>query len=470
MLCGGNLTVYASRRNGQLDVHHRLRGERAHRLHLNPPQIGPPFSWGDLFQEPGCAWVEEGAGTVSLHLRSESVSHPGLVVDRSITLDRSPVAEVVDTVTNGTGRPFDLNRRQFFWLRGRPAVGAKWSAPLAGGTFTDYAAPGGRGIGPVNPPDAGDQWSEGWWACAGNDGVVSAIIWGQIEVMDQDGYIDQKAGRLGPGRSVALPSLHLLVTDGNAHTARSWWQLLHGPPFGHHDVLPTQGRDPIELSLSPEPLVLSGDRADATLSLQHPGRYTLDGRICIDSGDRVRTDVKQLAVSSLTRDNPVREAVVVSRRRQRDTGAAEIGLTYDSSETVYRSRARALLLDSKASPVQIVEEDGLYTLSNGILTGRHRPGLHGCHGLSAAPRGRVPHQLLSGGRAAGLAQPVARRHSPDIRPHLGSAAQRALPRQRDPAAGHSGPGLAWGARDLQGEAGEGPAPHPVRGVSPGPRG
>jgi len=377
MLCGGNLTVYASPRNGQLDVHHRLRGARAHRLHLNPPQIGPPFSWGDLFQEPGDAWIEEGSGTVSLHLRSESASHPGLVVDRRITLNRSPLVEVVDTVTNGTGRPFDLSRRQFVRLRGRPAVGAKWSAPVAGGPYTDYAAPGGRGIGPLNPPDSGDQWAEGWLACAGNDGVVSGVIWDGAEVVDMEGYIDQKAGRLASGRSMVLPTVHLLVTDGNAHTVRSWWQLLHGEPFGEHDILPASGRDPIELSLDPEPLVLAGPRVQATLSLRHPGRFTLDGRIAVDSGEGVRTDVKQVEVSSLTHERPVEKAVVVSRRRQKGIGAAEIGLIFDSRETVYRSRARVLLLDPQAKPVEVAEKDGLYTLSNGILTASIAPAFMG---------------------------------------------------------------------------------------------
>ena len=377
MLGGGHLAVYASRRSGQVDVHHRLRGARAHRLHLNPPQIGPPYSWSDLFQEPGDAWVEEGSGTVSLHLRSESVSHPGLVVDRCITLNRSPLVEVVDTVTNGTGGPFDLNRRQFVRLRGRPAMDAKWSAPVAGGPFTDYAAPGGRGIGPLNPPDSGDEWAEGWLACAGEDGVVSGVIWDGAEVVDLEGYFDQKAGRLASGRSMALPAVHLLVTDGNAHTVRSWWQLLHGEPFGEHDVLPTPGRDPIELSLDPEPLVLVGSSAAATLNLRHPGRFTLDGRITVDSGEGVRADVKQVEVSSLTHERPVEKAVVVSRRRQKGIGAAEIGLTFDSRETVYSSRARALLLDPKAKPVEIAEEDGLYTLSNGILTASIAPAFMG---------------------------------------------------------------------------------------------
>ena len=377
VLCGGNLAVYVSPRSGHMDVHHRLRGGRAQRLHFNPPQIGPPFSWSDLFRKPGDAWVEEGPGSVSLHLRTESTSHPGLSVDRRIRLDRSPLVEIVDTITNGTGRPFDVHRRQFLRLRSRRALGAKWTMPVAGGPFTDYAAPGGRGIGPLNPPDAGEQWAEGWRACAGNDGVVSAVIWDRAEVVDMDGYIDQKAGRLAAGRSVSLPPLHLLVTDGDAHTVHSWWQLLHRPPIGERDVLPTPRRDPIELSLAPEPLVMTGRTATATLSLRHPGRYRLDGRIDIGSDEAVRTDVKRIEVSDFSAERPVEQPIVVRRRRQKGNVAGELALSFDSLETVYHSKARVLLLEPKAAPVEVTEADGLFTLTNGILTARIAPAFYG---------------------------------------------------------------------------------------------
>ena len=377
ILVGGHLTVFASRRHGQLSVHHRLRGERANRLNLNPPQIGPPFMWDDFFQVPGHAWVEEASGSVNLHLQAESGAHPGLVLDRRITLDRSPLVEVVDTITNGGAQSFDVSRRQFMGLRSRPAVGARWTVPIEGGPFTDYAAPGGRGVGPVNPPDDGDRWTEGWFACAGNDGVVSALIWDRAEVMDVEGYLEQKSGPLAAGRSVTLPSLHLLVTDGNEHTVRSWWQHLHGEPFGEHQVLPTDRRDPIELKLSPCPLIVAGDRATAKLSLQHPGRYILDGHVDIDAGERLHSDVGQVKVASLTRDNPLRRSVTVRRRRKGDVGSAEIGLAFDSAETIYHSRVPVLLLDRAGVGIEINEEDGLYTVSNGILTGSVAPAFMG---------------------------------------------------------------------------------------------
>ena len=377
LLCGGNLAVYASRRSGQFDVHHRLRGERAQRLHVNPPLLGPPFSWDDLFQERAEAWVEEGPGTVGLHLRSASVLHPGLILDRRITLNHSPLVEVVDTVTNGSRRSLDLERRQFLWPGSRRAVRRRWSVPSPGGPYTDYAAPGGRGVGRLNLPDTGDQWTQGWQACEGDDGVVSGVIWDRADVVDMEGFLQQKGGRLAPGRSLSLPALHLLVTDGTAETVRSWWQLLHGPPFGEDDVLPAPGREPIELALSPEPLVVAGDNAAARLSLRSAGRYTLDGRILVESGDLVRVDVKRVEVSTLTADNPVAQLVSVRRRRKGGNGATEMALSFESPEAVYRSRARVLVLAPKARPVEVAGDDGLYALSNGILTARIAPAFLG---------------------------------------------------------------------------------------------
>lgn len=368
VLCGGHLAVYVSRRNGHMDVHHRLRGGRAQRLHLNPPLIGPPFSWSDLFRVPAEAWVEEGEGTVQLFLRTGSVSRPGLTVTRRIRLDRSPLVEVADTVTNGTKGTVDVGRRQFVRLSGR--LGARFSAPLAGGLFTDVEAPGGRGIRGLNPPDREEHWHEGWQACSGRDGVVSAVLWDRADVADmEDGYLEQAGGRVAPGCSATLPPVHLLVSDGDEHTARSWWQLLHGELIDERDQLPEPGREPVELTLTPEPLVVSGAARTARLSLQHPGRYRLQGRVEIGGDETVRVDVRRLDVTDLHADTPVQRQVQVRRRRQRGGApAGEVSLRFDSGETEYRSRARVLLLDPRARAVEVTKEDGLYRIDNGILS------------------------------------------------------------------------------------------------------
>ena len=378
-LCGGSLALYASRRSGQFDVHLRLRGARAHRLHFGRPQFGPPFSWDDLFQEKADAWVEQGAQGVCLHLRTGSVLHPGLVLDRRIRLDRGPLVEVVDTLTNGSARSLDLQRLQFCGMGSGSGGRARFCAPRPDGVVADFPISGGRDLSDLNLPQQGDKWPEGWLCQQGADGVVSGVIWDRTERLEARRYCDltQPIGRLAPGQTLTAPPLYGFVGDGTFQTVRSWWQLLFGPQIGEAEITPPVASAPFELSLGPDPLLLTGDRADARLSLRSAGTYRLGGRIAVDGGPDLRTDPRAVEAPELTVDQPVEQTVQVRRARKRFAGSATIDLRFETDEAVYRASTRALVLPSNPSPVQLTESDDLITLDNSMLAARVAPGFFG---------------------------------------------------------------------------------------------
>ena len=126
LLTSGGLMLTASLRNGTVEVYHRLRAQRAHRLSLYAPSFGPPFSWEDLFLEKG----EGAADGDAIRLRAHSVLRPGVILDRRIRILHGVIIEIVDSVINGSARPLQLSRMmgwemessycQKLWI-GRPA-------------------------------------------------------------------------------------------------------------------------------------------------------------------------------------------------------------------------------------------------------------------------------------------------------------------------------------------------------------
>ncbi|MBQ36921.1 MAG: hypothetical protein CME04_11070 [Gemmatimonadaceae bacterium] len=375
ILCGGNLAVYASRKDGQFFVHHRLRGTRAVRARVNAPQFGPPFSWDDLFQQKAESWIDRDVEGVSLHLRTSSLLYPGLIVNRRIRLDRSPLVEVVDTVTNGGARTIDLHRCQFVSLTARHGMRSRRGAPAVGGIHVDPETTGARELGGVNLPDAGARWPEGWLAHEGGDGVVSAVIWDQAETVKVGGRCDlrQAAGSLAPGGSITMDPLHLLVTDGTVETARTWWQLLHGSPVGEEEITPPSRREPIELTLGPEPLIVAGDEAKARVSLTSAGTYKLDGHVEVKGQGLVRSALPRQEVSSLTVDRPVGAAIQIKRRQKKASGPAHIDLRFETDEAVYERQARVLVLPAGARAVEVCDEGDVFAMDNGRLRARVAP-------------------------------------------------------------------------------------------------
>jgi len=392
MLCSGSLMVSASRRHGSIEVYHRLRGARAMRLRLHRPQFGPPFAWEDLFQEKAEAAVEEDGHKVAVRLRSRSVLHPGLVLDRRIGLDQGPLVEVVDTIVNGSARALDLQRLQPWWIRGRAGTRFRLCAPLRDGVHAYVSGTGGRTLSTIRLPQEGEKWPEGWLCRQEEDGCVTGAVWDRADIVEVGegghfGEVKQQAGRLRPGQTLTMKPFYGFVGDGTFQTVRSWWQQLFGPGLPQAETPPPSIHSPVELALEPRPLLVAGDQTQARLSLRSCGTYKLSGRIAVQCDGFLRADVKTVEVAELTVDRPLERTVPVRRTRKSAAGPAAISLAFETDEAVYRSRTSALLLPSRSKEVEVSQDGDLVTLSNGLLTARAAPGFFGSV-VSLERRGR----------------------------------------------------------------------------------
>jgi ribosomal protein S18 acetylase RimI-like enzyme len=379
ILYNGSLALFASRRHGVADVHYLPGGMRTQRLHLQRPQFGPPFSWDDLFQEKAEARIESDAQGLRLHLSSRSVLHPGLVLDRCIRLTQGPLVEVVDSLTNGSSRVLDLERLQGWGLNGKRGEYARFCAPRPEGTYADFPIPGGRSLHDFRLPEKGDQWPEGWLCQQGGDGLVSGILWDRAEVIEARrwGEMRQKIGRLKPGQTLTTTPLYLLVGDGDFQTVRRWWQLLFGQGMVEPEIDRETLHNPFELALTPNPLLLAGDRAQAKLSLRSPGNYRFDGKIGLQCAPPLRADIRSIDVSKLTVDTPVEQTVEICRTRKTATGPGTVALRFETDETIYKAQSNVFLLPPNPPAVEIEQNDDLITLANGILTAQVAPGFLG---------------------------------------------------------------------------------------------
>ena len=378
-LCSNSLMLFASRRNGNVDVHHRLRGRRASRLHLRRPQIGPPFSWDDLFQEKAEASIERDERGVVLLLRSRSVLHPGVVLDRRIRLDQGPLVEIVDAITNGSVRSVDLKRIQGWWMQGRTGVHSQFCAPGPDGIRVDYPFPGGRDLSDLRLAEEGEKWPQGWLCRQDEDGPVTGVIWDRAEVVEArfGGEVRQEAGRLKPGQSLTMPPFYGYVGDGTYQTVQNWWQLLFGPPVSEAETPQLPPLHPFELALRPDPLVVAAEGVKVDLSLRSAGFFKFSGKIAVQPDSDLRADVKTVDVTDLTADSPVLRTVQLRRTRKSATGSRSIALRFETDEAIYKSKASVLLLPSRPKPVEVARDGDLFTIDNGILSIRVAPGFSG---------------------------------------------------------------------------------------------
>jgi len=388
LLCGGGLTVYVSLTRGEFDVHHRLRGERAHRLHVGSPRLGPPFSWEDFFEEKAEASIERDGYGIVLRLRTKSILRPGVVLDRRVRLGPSPLVKVTDTIINGAARPLDLSLIQGVSAGAGPR--AEFVIPRKDGVYREAAGAGGRSLDRLRIPEEGDQWPEGWFCAQRGDGCATGVLWRQAERIEAGhwGELRLKVGHLEPGRSKTLEPIHFFVGDGNWQTVQGWWRTLFGDvPEVETPHAPT--RRPIELGITPSPLLVSGEDVDATVFVRSVGEYKLDGKIAMDLPEALRSDLESIEVSGLCEADPVARKMRLKRTEEAPSGPGHIAMRFEHEEAVYRSQESVLVLPSDAPDVRVSKEEGgkVVVVDNGILTAKVAPGFLGS-GMSLQRDGR----------------------------------------------------------------------------------
>ena len=378
ILCGGGLMVRAGLEHGDISIHHRLRAERAHRLHMPSPRLGPPFSWEDLFEEKAEASIEHEAYGVVLRLRTKSLLRQGVMLDRRILIGQGPLLKVTDTIINGSAQPLDLSLIQGWSL----SMGhrSEFIVPRKDGVYRDAAGAGGRGLGDLRLPEEGDKWPEGWFCAQREDGCAAGILWHRAERIEVGrwGEIRLKVGHLKSGQSITPKPIYFFVGDGNWQSVRGWWRTLFGD-IPETETPRAPARKPIELGIEPGPLLVAGGRADATLFLRNVGDHKLDGKIAIKYPEGLRSDVDSIDVSGLCEAAPVAQNIGFSLGEKAQPGSVEIEMKFETDEALYRAIGRALILPSHAPAVHVLKEDRgkVIVLSNGILTVKVAPGFLG---------------------------------------------------------------------------------------------
>jgi len=375
LLCGSGLMVRARLTRGEFDVHHRLRGARAHRLHVGSPRLGPPFSWEDLFQEKAEASLEREEGAIVLRLRTKSAVHPGVVLDRRVRLGHSPLVRVAYTIINGSAQTLDLSLIQGLSMNMR--LSSEFVIPQKHGVYSDTAArAGGRGLDRLRISEEGEKWPEGWFCAQREDGCAVGILWHRAERIEMGrwGEIRLKVGHLQPGQSITPEPIYFFVGDGNWQTVRGWWRALFGD-IPEVEMPRVRTRRPIELGIEPTPLLLTSPEADATLSLRSIGEHKLDGKVVMELPEGLASDVDSVEVSGLCEADPVARRIRLRLTGTAQPGPADIAMRFETEEAVYRSVDRALILAREALPVSVSKEDGgkVIVLSNGILTAKVAP-------------------------------------------------------------------------------------------------
>ncbi len=380
LLCGGGLMASVDLRSGGVSAYHRLRAERAYRLHLSGPRLGPPFSWEDFFQEKAEASVQEEPCGAAVRIRSKSILRPGVVLDRRISLGQGPLIRVVDTLLNGSAVPLDLSLNQGWNVSLGPR--SELVIPRPQGVYRDTVGAGGRGLGNLNLPEEGAQWPEGWVCAQREDGCAVGVLWGCAERVEPGRWgteIRRRVGRLEPGQAGTLAPIYAFVGDGSWQTVRGWWQTLFGEGVPEIETTASPTRTPIELRIDPSPLLLTGGEASAVLSLRSVGEHKLKGRLILELPASLRSDARAVPISGLCASRPATRKLHLRAARSARPGPAHIGLRFETDEAIYRASAEALILARQAPEVRVsCEEEGrVIAIRNGILTAKVAPGFLG---------------------------------------------------------------------------------------------
>lgn len=380
LLCGGGLMASVDLRRGDVSAYHRLRAERASRLWLSSPRLGPPFSWEDFFQEKAEASVEEEPCGAAIRVRSRSLLRPGVVLDRRIALGQGPLIQVVDTILNGSAIPLDLSMSQGWNVS--LGAGSEQVVPRKQGVYRNTGGAGGRDLGNLNLSEEGTQWPEGWVCTQREDGCAAGVLWDCAERVEPGRWgneIRRKVGRLEPGQTRTLDPIYAFVGDGNWQTVRGWWQTLFGEGVPEIETIGARTRRPIEPGIDPNPLLIADGKVEAILSLHSVGEHKLNGKLQVELPAGLRSDACAIDVSGLCASRPVVRKLPLRATKSARPGSARIGVRFETDEAIYHSSARALILVRRAPEVHVsCEDEGrVMAIHNGILTAKVAPGFRG---------------------------------------------------------------------------------------------
>ena len=379
LVCSGGLVMSVGLRGGRANVFQRLRAGLPHRLDIHRPQIGPPFTDDEFFEEKAEATLHHKGGAMVLRLRTRSILRPGLMLERRIVLGPGPIIEVVDTGMNGTGCTLDLNLKWGCFLSIWPR--AELVVPRDRGVYRDICDSGGRSLRDLKLPTGGDKWAEGWFCLQDDQGCSAGILWDQAERVRAGswGEIERKIGRIEPGESKTMEPVYAFVGEGGWQTVRGWWQTLIGEGVPEHEAGQSPTRRPIETGIEPNPLIVKEEKTKASLFLRNVGDHKLKGRLEVKTPTSLRSTPNSVVVPALCQERPLKRRIEFKRSKRIRAGLREVDVRFVTEEAIYREVGRVVVLAPKAPPVEVYpeEDSSVLAIDNGILTVKVAPGFLG---------------------------------------------------------------------------------------------
>jgi ribosomal protein S18 acetylase RimI-like enzyme len=367
------LRVSISRRGGWVGITDKLRNWRD-LAGIAHPQVGPPFAWGEFFDTPCEARVEQQHGRAEAVLTTPSTHRPGLVLEERVALSNLPLVEIRNAVINNSASRLEAKIREHAWFH----IGRGKVAALVDGEVVEGVAGGAsRPLGEHQLSDRGRDWAEGWFAAQDKNGATAALLWEKAERVEW-GEIVRALPAAAPGQSVSAGPIYLFVGSGGAFAARRWWQTLFGPRVDR-EQRPLETRRPFEFGLRPRPLIVHGREAKAALTVASVGRLEFAGSLRLEMPKGLRAAPARVEFAGANQSRSVRRTVVVGRSASTPEGAYWAEAVARIDRAIHRERQPVVVLgdDGERVTVKRAERASQFRISNGVLVMTVAPGFMG---------------------------------------------------------------------------------------------
>jgi ribosomal protein S18 acetylase RimI-like enzyme len=362
------LRVRISRRGGWTGVIDKVHN-RWDAAGIGVPQLGPPFAWEEFFETRCEARLERQPDRLVAVLRSQSVMHPGVWLERRIAVSNLPVIEVSDTLINGSQAKLEGRAR---WGASFRVNGGAVYAPLKGGVVRGPRETAGRQLPEHHLSEEGADWPEGWCAVEGRDGEAMGLVWGRCERIEYWGgwtQLERSFEAAAPGQSTALPPVYVVVADGSFAVVRRWWQQLFGPRVDR-EQRPPATRPPLQFGLRPRVVVVHGPQARARLQVDSVGQLELSGKLSVVSSPGLRVSPRRASFAKVCEQRPSVKPARLSRSARTAEGAYSVETTATLDRAVYHHRQPVVVLGDPEAQLRVRREGRgreLLRISNGVL-------------------------------------------------------------------------------------------------------
>lgn len=364
-LCGGNVTI-ENRSSGRT-------------LGLSMGSLGPPFTSFRRRQLICSARMEQTEDRQLLVVSVEQPEYPGIVLERRIV----PIAgdllridyRIVNTGANTTDPGFSM----------RIAVHLN--------EYEQLVYPGENGI-VREPPMDWDNFPAGAhdalatpegltesWICAEYPGAACGLFWegkARFET-DWSKSMTFALGEVDGFSSVSAPTLYAYVGAGSWENLRGWWKRLILPSGSevHDETEAPPTLRVLNIETQTTPLLLTTDDIEVQLLARNARRRAISGTVSL-TGTQVSLDPAVLELKNLDRDSGGKQFTVhADFDSAYRTGSIDATLNTIAWNQIFRLPVVRLAASGHAAVTINTDADGVYSVSNGVLTFRVAPAFLG---------------------------------------------------------------------------------------------